>query len=317
MLTHKVIGISSKDIGMKKILITGHDGLVGRALSLALKDAGFEIVGLDLNVCDAKFKGDICNEVHVSNAIKGCIGVIHLAAVSRVVWGENNPDLCWKTNAEASQQLLNIALKTEVPPWVLVASSREVYGEPSELPVDERCIAAPVNIYGKSKMAMEDAAITARSKGLQTAIVRLANVYGSTDDHADRVLPAFCRAAVLGHSLRVDGLENTFDFTHISDTIDGLVLIVDKLESGAVDLPPIHLLPGIATTLKEAAELAIKAAASSSTIQEAPSRSYDVSRFVGDASRAKSILGWQAKITPQQGISLLVQDFKVKELGEK
>lgn len=301
---------------MKKILITGHEGLVGRALTAALNHASFNVVGLDLVAEFAEFKGSICNDEQIRKAIQGCSGVVHLAAVSRVVWGENDPDLCWKTNAEASQKLLEIALKSEYSPWVLVASSREVYGEPTELPVAESCVVNPVNIYGRSKMAMEDSTMTARVQGLQTAIVRLANVYGCIDDHVDRVLPAFCRAAVLGEQLRVDGLNHTFDFTHITDTIDGLMLIISKLESGIMDLPPIHLLPGIATTLQEAAEFAIQAAQSDSTIQVAPSRRYDVCRFVGDPERAKLLLGWKAKVTPKQGIELLVNDFKLKELGE-
>jgi len=281
-----------------------------------LNHVGFNVVGLDLVAEFAEFKGSICNEEQIRKAIQGCSGVVHLAAVSRVVWGENDPDLCWKTNAEASQNLLKIALESELSPWVLVASSREVYGEPTELPVAESCVVNPVNIYGRSKMAMEDSTMTARVQGLQTAIVRLANVYGCIDDHVDRVLPAFCRAAVLGEQLRVDGVDHTFDFTHITDTIDGLMLIISKLESGIMDLPPIHLLPGIATTLQEAAEFAIQAAQSDATIQVAPSRRYDVCRFVGDPERAKSILGWEAKVTPKQGIELLVNDFKLKELGE-
>ena len=295
---------------MKTILITGHEGLVGRHLWPHLKILGYQLKGIDLKAKKKHFLGDITNKKALEKAIDNCDGIIHLAGVSRVIWGERNPDLCWKTNAQASINLLDLASKSKKKPWVLVASSREVYGEPISFPVNENYPLAPINVYGRAKVAMEEAALKARISGIKTAVVRLANVYGCIQDHHDRVLPAFCLAAVKGEALRVDGSEHTFDFTHISDTVDGLLRIIDKLESGKADLPPIHLLPGIATTLGKAAKLAVEAANSSSSINEAPSRTYDVARFIGDSSLAKKLLGWEAKITPAEGIKRLVYAFQ-------
>jgi nucleoside-diphosphate-sugar epimerase len=297
---------------MKKILMTGHLGLVGRHLKPLLELKGYEIVGFDLS----DQSGDICNSEQLNQAIKGCVGVIHLAAVSRVIWGEKNPDLCWKTNALASENLLNHALNSTVRPWVLVASSREVYGEPLHLPVVDFAPIVPVNIYGRAKAYMEEKALQVREGGLNIAIVRLANVYGCTEDHRDRVLPAFCYHASQNLSLRVDGKDHLFDFTHISDAALGLVLVVEQLENNERNLPPLHLLPGIGTTLMEAAEIAIAAAGSNSEIIEAPSRKYDVSRFIGDPTRARTLLGWKAKITPKRGIEELVNAFKNKTVRE-
>jgi len=86
--------------------------------------------------------------------------------------------------------------------------------------------------------------------------------------------------------------------------------MVGLLEAGEKGIPPIHLLPGIGTTLLEAAQMAVRSASSDSKIVQAPSRDYDVSRFVGDPSRAKALLGWQASIPPEQGIAQLVTAFK-------
>jgi nucleoside-diphosphate-sugar epimerase len=293
---------------MNKILMTGHLGLIGRHFSPLLSQLGYEVIGFDI----ADDSGDICNTWQLKQALSECCGVIHLAAVSRVVWGEHYPEKCWKTNALASEQLLKLAANSAHKPWVLVASSREVYGEPKTLPVTEDMPIAPVNIYGRSKLYMENAALNARSAGINTAIIRLANVYGCTFDHDDRVLPAFSRNAALGVDLRVDGFEHLFDFTHVSDTVAGLVKTVILLSEGEEQLPPIHLLPGHGTTLKEAAQIAIAAAKSSSTIVEAASRSYDVARFIGDPSRAKSLLGWHASVLPEQGIAWLVDAYNKK-----
>ena len=293
---------------MKKILMTGHLGLVGRHLTPLLRSKGYEVIGFDL----ADQSGDICNEGLLKNALIGCHGVIHLAAVSRVVWGQQNPIKCWNTNALASESLLKASVNSITKPWVLVASSREVYGEPTQLPVIEDMPLLPVNIYGRAKLYMEQVAFDARNAGINTAVVRLANVYGCTDDHTDRVLPAFCRNAATGQPLRVDGLEALFDFTHISDTVRGLARMVELMFDGENKLPAIHLLPGKGTTLKQAAEWAISAAKSNSCIVASESRTYDVARFFGDPSRAKSILGWQASIQPKQGIEMLVNDFKTQ-----
>jgi nucleoside-diphosphate-sugar epimerase len=291
---------------MEKILMTGHLGLVGRYLKPLLERRGYLVQGFDL----ADGSGDICQPEQLKKALAGVKGVIHLAAVSRVIWGERNPELCWQTNAVASEQLLKAACEQAEKPWVLVASSREVYGEADTLPVRDSTLLRPVNIYGRAKAYMEQKTLEAREYGLNTAVIRLANVYGCTKDHRDRVLPAFCCNAVRQADLRVDGREHLFDFTHVSDTVKGLLLVVEQLEHNERNLPPTHLLPGIGTTLGEAAEMAVKLAESNSRIIEAPSRNYDVNRFIGDPKQAKELFGWQASITPEQGIGLLVEAFQ-------
>lgn len=157
---------------------------------------------------------------------------------------------------------------------------------------------------------METKALSYREAGINTAIVRLANVYGCIEDHSDRVLPAFCYRAANGLPLRVDGFDHLFDFTHVGDTVDGIARLVTQLAAGERGLPPIQLLPGVGTTLKEAADLAVIAAGSGSVIEEAPSRHYDVGRFIGDLARTRELLGWTAKIMPEQGITGLVDAFK-------
>lgn len=291
---------------MLKILITGHLGLIGRHLIPKLELKGFQIVGFDL----ADNTGDMINTNLLEKAMLGCHGVVHLAAVSRVVWGQRDPDKCWQTNAIASENLLQIAAKSSVKPWVLATSSREIYGEPEQLPVIEDMPLNPINIYGKAKLYMEQAAFEARLVGVNTAVVRLANVYGCVNDHEDRVLPAFCRNAVLGNPLRVDGFEHLFDFTHVSDTVNGLMRVIELLCAGEHNLPAIHLLPGEGTTLKQAADFAVSSANSCSVIKEAKQRNYDVCKFIGNPARAKELLGWDARILPSKGIAMLVEEFK-------
>lgn len=289
------------------ILVTGCKGLIGKALTKALSNAGYVVRGLDLKE-DGASRGDIRLREDVDRAIDGCTGVVHLAAVSRVIDGERDPVSCWATNVEGTRNVLNSALAAPSSPWVIYASSREVYGRPSTLPVDEDAPRCPLNIYGRSKVAAED--LTSAS-GLQTAILRFSNVYGCTRDHADRVVPAFARQAAEGRTLRVDGSDHTFDFTHVEDTVRGILAVIKRLERGE-RLAPLHFLTGKATSLGQLASMAVEIAKSTSSIVEAPPRSYDVEMFYGDASRAAKLLDWRAEVTIEAGLSRLIHDFQAE-----
>ena len=301
-----------------RILITGAEGLVGGALRAALEALGAEVVGLDLLGADRE-RGDVRSLRRVRDALGGYDGVVHLAAVSRVVWGERDPEGCWNTNVGGLRNVLQALDERTRRPWLLFASSREVYGQPRCLPATEDTPLRPVNVYGRSKAEGERLMEAARARSLRAATVRLSNVYGSARDHADRVIPAFLRAAVSGHPLRVDGADCTFDFTHIDDTVRGLVAVVDRLARGQ-GLPPIHLVAGRPTTLGDLATLAIDVAGGTSPVVEAPPRSFDVSRFHGDPSRARELLGWEPCVVLREGLERLVRDLRAEagaaECGE-
>jgi UDP-glucose 4-epimerase len=293
-----------------KVLVTGSAGVVGRALSAALRARGFAVAGLDLKLpADDPGCADIADGARVTPVMDGCCGVVHLAAVSRVAWAERDPEGCWRTNVEGTRSVLAAARRSSAQPWLLFASSREVYGEPTRLPVVEDDALRPVNAYGRSKAEGERLVLEARQAGMVTAVVRFANVYGSTDDHPDRVVPAFARAAVEGSDLRVDGSGSTFDFTHLDDTLAGVLAAVDALEQGERRLPTIHFCTGRATTLGELARIANRAGGERSQILEMPRRTYDVTRFVGDPRRARAVLGWEAGIDIVDGVRRLAQDL--------
>ena len=167
-----------------------------------------------------------------------------------------------------------------------------------------------MNVYARSKVEAEAALVDARDAGVRTAIVRFSNVYGSTADHADRVVPAFARAAAHGTIIRLEGAEHTFDFTHVDDVAQGVSRIVALLESGESRLPAIHLVTGIPTTLSELAGLAMEAGGCALPVEHAPARSYDVARFYGDPSRAEALLSWRPRVALRAGVSRLVNDYR-------
>ena len=250
----------------------------------------------------------------VRRAAAGCCGIVHLAAVSRVVWGESDPGACRDVNVGGLRNVLAAAAKVRGEssgrPWIVFASSREVYGQPGRLPVTEDAPLRPINVYGRSKVEGERLVEAARTQGLRAAIVRLSNVYGSTRDHADRVVPAFARSALAGGVLRVEGADHTFDFTHIDDATRGIVAIIDLLADGKTPPPPIHLLTGRPFSLGRLAVLAADLAGTGATIVQAPPRSFDVSRFHGDPARARKLLGWAPRVELQRSLTRLIHDFR-------
>jgi UDP-glucose 4-epimerase len=298
----------------KQILITGSRGLIGQTLIDRLHLHGWRTREYDIRLDTGQ---DVRSSVSLQRAVTDCAGIVHLAAVSRVVWGEQDPVLCHDTNVVGTRKVVHAALEVgSAPPWVLFASSREVYGEPPRLPATESDSLSPINEYGRTKVAAERLIESAARDGLVTGIVRLSNVYGRSDDYPDRVVPAFARAAATGTAMRVDGANHLFDFTHVEDTVAGILKVIEQLEAGQRGLPPIHLLTGQPTSLGELAALANQAGGGRSDRIDAPPRSYDVARFWGDPARARALLGWSATIGIADGVAQLVSQY-AKHLGTR
>lgn len=296
-----------------KVLITGSKGLIGSALDRALQRFGFQVAGIDLRdeVGTAR-QGNILDHDLIKEKMSDCQGVIHLAAISRVIMGEKNPALCWQTNVQGTSHIVNCALKSDPKPWVIYASSREVYGQQQTLPVKESDPLSPVNIYGESKVEAEKIILAARKQGLSSAILRFSNVYGSVHDYRDRVIPAFCISAIKQTEMRIDGADQLFDFTYIDDVISGIISTISLLsQNPSAELPPMHLTTGIPSSLGQVAAIANQVGGNRAKMREAPCRSYDVARFFGDPGLARKILKWRACIGVEDGIQRLINDYKL------
>lgn len=293
-----------------RILITGSAGLIGTALQRVLRRAGHEVRELDCCFHESRSQyGDVTAPEMMARAVRDCTGIVHLAAVSRVVWGEKRPRECWHTNVGGTANVLRAAMEAEPSPWVIFASSREVYGQADSLPVREDAPLKPINVYAHAKVEGERRVSSAQQRGLQAAIVRLSNVYGSTFDHPDRVVPALTRASAFALPMKLEGRDNVFDFTHVEDVASGLSSLVERLQRGATNMPILNLATGKPTTLAELAAMANLAGGDRSQIYEAPQRSFDVARFVGDTFLAEEWLDWQPQISIEQGVTQMVHAF--------
>lgn len=149
-----------------RTLITGSSGLVGAEMAAALRALGHEVVDFDIARMPADgLAEDIRNLDVLSDRMRGCDGIVHLAAVSRVAWGERDPELCHSVNVDGTRRVVDAALSQPRIPWLIFASSREVYGDPDVLPVTEDAPMIAANHYGRSKVEGERLVAAARDRG--------------------------------------------------------------------------------------------------------------------------------------------------------
>ncbi|MCC5991788.1 MAG: NAD-dependent epimerase/dehydratase family protein [Rhodobacteraceae bacterium] len=281
--------------------------MIGSALCSLLGAQGHDLRCFDL-AARGLAHGDVRAPADLDAAVAGCDGVVHLAAVSRVVWAEADPLLCQMTNVTGTRNVVEAIRRAESRAWLILGSSREVYGQAQLLPVAETAPLRPMNHYARSKCAAEQIIAEAACNGLRAAILRFSTVYGSSADHADRVVPAFCRAALSGAPLRLDGAETCLDITHVADVVAGIARVARALDAGR-SLPPLHFTTGQGTRLAELAGMIIALAQSGSTITHAPARAYDVARFVGDPARARNLVGWSPSVRLQDGLADLLDQL--------
>jgi nucleoside-diphosphate-sugar epimerase len=165
--------------------------------------------------------GDIRNTTLLSEVITpDVVGVIHLAAVSRVLWCLENEADCSDVNERGTQVVLDALTvmngKDKGKRWFILASSREVYGNPSygdEKPTTEDAERRPANVYGASKLAAENvvtkhlAALKARKAPgtLRVIALRLSNVYGGVYDHLERLIPSITTQALSHQVIQISG----------------------------------------------------------------------------------------------------------------
>lgn len=303
------------------ILVTGGLGFIGRTLIEELIKENHEVVVIDRN----EYSGS--RYIH-SSLIKYVIGdygdmplleeiyrfhnfdgVIHLAAISRVIEAENNQQECVRTNVTSIVSLLTALKLSGQVPWLIFGSSREVYGESKVFPVTESAEKLPMNIYGKSKLQGELLFREyAEQQGLSCGILRFSNVYGNRFDIGDRVLPRFIRAIALGDQLCIEGGGQIIDFTHIDDTVRGIIRTIYYLtELGGIE--DFHLLPGVGWTLYEAIEIIENILGKKAVIQVNTKRNYDVEKFIGDPSKARRLLRLGDFKGLQQGLKASVSEY--------
>ena len=122
--------------------------------------------------------GDIVEFTSFENELTEIDGILHLAAISRVIDAEFNKNECTRVNVLGTKNILNQAPSLNCK-WFIFGSSREVYGEPNSFPVEEKGGVNPINYYGIEKVNGENLVEESCNKNnMAHSILRFSNVYG-------------------------------------------------------------------------------------------------------------------------------------------
>ena len=180
-----------------KILVTGGAGYIGSVLVNKLIDSGHQVKVIDdlsngfkQNIDEnADFiEGSILDNDKLNQALDDVEVVFHLAAKIRVEEGEREPELYKKVNIEGTLNLINKCTEKNIKKLVF-ASTAAVYGDPEDYPVNEKSRVNPVNVYGATKLEIDQyLEKNAKSLGLSSICFRFFNIGGAGDDarHARR-----------------------------------------------------------------------------------------------------------------------------------
>lgn len=268
-------------------LITGGTGFISRNLAKVLPNP----IILDRSI---NAKHDITQSINLDQDVSE---VYHFAAISRVMDAIKDPENAIKTNVIGTLNMLEFTRKKDAK--FIFASSREVYGEPENIPVSEDAPKKPKSIYGQTKLIGEKLCEKFQDDyGLEIRIVRFSNVYGLGDIR--RVIPNFIERARTGKPITVNG-DKILDFIYIEDVVSGILTVVKK-----GDQKPYNIGSGVGTSLDELAMIIKQITGSSSKIVKQQSITNEVNRFVADISRTKK-LGWSPKVSLVDGLKKTIK----------
>ena len=181
--------------------------------------------------------------------------IVHLASFPRQKVVNTNPQLGSRVMSEGLLNLLELATKHQVQKFVYISSSM-VYGDFKDL-VKEDAACNPQGQYGILKLAGEWLVKDySRRTGLSHVIIRPSAVYGPYDVE-DRVVSKFLLTAMRGSEIQVNGPDEALDFTYVDDTAGGIsaATLAESVTWGTYNITR-----GVAHTLLEAAELAVRIA---------------------------------------------------------
>jgi len=221
--------------------------------------------------------------------------VIHMASFPRQKVVNANPAYGAKVMMEGLINILESAKRHKVERVVYISSSM-VYGDfDDQVTEDSEC--SPIGQYGIMKLAGEHLVKDYHRRGaFDYVIIRPSAVYGPLDVE-DRVIAKFMLAAMRGETLRVNGAEETLDFTYVDDAADGIVSAATRIMSAnrIYNITKSH-----SVTLLEAAEMIVKIVGKG-TVEVRDKDADFPSRGTLDIDRAKVILGYDPKVDVEEG----------------
>jgi UDP-glucuronate decarboxylase len=307
---------------MKKILVTGGAGFLGSHLCDRLVAQGHHVLCVDNyftgsrknieHLLDHKnfevIRHDICIPLYVE-----VDEIYNLACPASPYYYQLDPIQTMKTSVIGAFNMLGLAKRTGAT--ILQASTSECYGDPEVHPQTEEYWGnvnpiGPRSCYDEGKRAAETLFMDYHRKHrVNTRIMRIFNTYGPRMAQNDgRVVSNFIVQALKGKNITVYGEgEQTRSFCYVDDLIDGMMALMNY--QGIYPMPINIGNPGEFTML-ELAEKVMKLTNSMAFISHMPLPQDDPKQRRPDIDRAKTVLGWEPKISLDQGLEKTIDYFR-------
>jgi dTDP-glucose 4,6-dehydratase len=305
-----------------RYVISGAAGFIGSHLCERLINQGHRVIAVD-NLITGDFENiahllerssfqyfehDVCKPLELAGPIDR---VLHLASLASPVEYLKHPIETLESGSTGTRNMLELARQHNAS--FLLASTSECYGDPLEHPQSETYWGnvnpvGPRSCYDESKRYGEALTMAYhRVHGIRTNIARIFNTYGPRMALNDgRVVPAFIDQVLRGAPLTVfgDGSQ-TRSFCYVSDLLDGLLLLSESDERYPVNLGN----PAEITILEFANHIRARFG-NNVEIEFKPLRSDDPKLRCPDISKAKRLLGWEPKVSLQEGLTLTIDYFR-------
>ncbi|RDC54305.1 SDR family NAD-dependent epimerase/dehydratase [Pedobacter chinensis] len=306
----------------KRILITGAAGFLGSHLCDRFIDEGYDVIGMDnlitgnLANIEHLFKlenfefyhHDVSKFVHIPGDLDY---ILHFASPASPIDYLKIPIQTLKVGSLGTHNLLGLARNKGAR--MLIASTSEVYGDPSVNPQPEEYWGnvnpvGPRGVYDEAKRFQEAMTMAYHTfHGVETRIVRIFNTYGPRMRLNDgRVLPAFIGQALRGEDLTVFGDGNqTRSFCYVDDLIEGIyrLLMSDYAQPMNIGNPD-------EITIKQFCEEIIKLTGTSQKIVYKELPQDDPKQRRPDITKAKVILDWEPKVDRAEGLKITYNYFR-------
>lgn len=259
---------------------------------------------------------DVRDEHAMKYLVQGQDYLFNLAGQTSHVDSMNNPYPDLEINAKAQLSILEACRKYNTGIKLVFASTRQLYGAPQYLPVDEKHPLAPVDVNGINKMAGEWYHILYNNVyGIRASVLRLTNTYGPrmrVKDARQTFLGIWIRNIIEGKPVLVfgDG-KQVRDFNYVDDVVNALILCAlsddangEIFNLGADD--PINL--------KDTAELLVKINGSGEyRIVPFPAdrKAIDIGDYYADYRKLRAKLGWKPAIPLAEGLQRTLDYFRI------
>ncbi len=310
-------------------LITGGAGFIGSCLARELLRLGANVTVVDslvpeyggnlFNLRDIEGRirvniSDVRDEYSFRHLIQAQDYLFNLAGQTSHLDSMENPFTDLEINCRAQLSILETCRRFHPKIKVVFASTRQIYGRPDYLPVDERHLLRPVDVNGINKMAGEWYHILYNNVyGIRSCALRLTNTYGPrmrVKDARQTFLGVWIRLVVEGKPFEVWDGQQLRDFTFVSDVVDAMLLAAQNEEANG---QVFNLGGDVAITLKDLADLLVLVNGGGTyTLKSFPSerKRIDIGDYYAKFDKMRSLLGWEPKVSLAEGIRQTVEFYR-------